>query len=274
MPGIPDSDKADNMKRITDSIQIHVPFTMLYESLLDLFIEHGLNPEIALDAAALNRFSSTEFNDIAEKLHGNNASITLHAPFIDLSPGSPDPAVRKLARHRFGQFLDLVPIFKPKTIVCHTGYDIKRYWSLKDAWIENSLEMWSWFGNRVSGQGVTLMFENVYEHGPEDILVLIENLENHPVGFCLDTGHQAVFSTTPLESWIDTLSPYLGQLHLHDNCGIQDDHLALGRGNIDFTPVFHHLKTRKEDPPVVTLEPHTEADLWPSLAYLEKMWPW
>ena len=29
-----------------------------------------------------------------------------------------------------------------------------------------------------------------------------------------------------------------------------------------------------EHPPVITLEPHQEDSLEPSLAYLEKIWPW
>jgi hypothetical protein len=38
--------------------------------------------------------------------------------------------------------------------------------------------------------------------------------------------------------------------------------------------LFEYLKGRKADPPIVTIEPHREEDLWPSLEYLEKFWPW
>ena len=39
------------MSRIIQKVQINIPFTMLYETYLDAFIENGLNPEIGLDAA-------------------------------------------------------------------------------------------------------------------------------------------------------------------------------------------------------------------------------
>lgn len=146
---------------------------------------------------------------------------------------------------------------------------------MKDAWVEKSLEMWSWVGAGVRDEGALLMLENVYEQDPADMLVLFENLEKHDVGFCLDTGHHSVFSNVPAEAWVASLGRYLGQLHLHDNHGEQDEHLAMGRGRIDFRMLFSCLKAVKKEPPaVITLEPHTEGDLLPSLEYLEKTWPW
>ena len=118
------------------------------------------------------------------------------------------------------------------------------------------------------------MLENVYEHSPEDILILFENLEKQNVGFCLDTGHQSAFSRTSLTAWLDSLGQYLGQLHLHDNNGKFDDHLAMGKGKINFEAFFKALKAIKIAPPVITLEPHEDGALWPSLEFLEKVWPW
>ncbi|MBU0987023.1 MAG: sugar phosphate isomerase/epimerase [Proteobacteria bacterium] len=262
------------MRHIIEATQVNIPLTMLADVYLDFFVRLGLNPEIGLDCTALERFSLPDVRDIADRLHQNGLSITLHAPFMDLSPGSPDPAIRALTRQRFEQMLKFIPFFKPKTVVCHTAYDGKRYSNLRDPWIENSLELWSWLGTRISAEGGRLMLENVYEDGPEDIRILFENLENQHVGFCLDTGHQAAFSKCSLKTWIDSLGSYLGQIHLHDNCGQQDDHLALGLGTIDFKVFFDYLVTRIKTPPVITLEPHREKDFWPSIHYLEKIWPW
>jgi hypothetical protein len=38
--------------------------------------------------------------------------------------------------------------------------------------------------------------------------------------------------------------------------------------------LFNKLKTMRKKPPIITLEPHEEEHLWPSLEYLEKIWPW
>jgi len=119
-----------------------------------------------------------------------------------------------------------------------------------------------------------MMLENVYDQSPDEMIDLLENLRDVGVGFCLDSGHQAVFSTTPMAGWIASLGPYLRQLHLHDNCGNQDEHLALGRGHIDFPQLFKLLIAFSPARPVITLEPHREEELQPSLKYLETIWPW
>ena len=262
------------IKKIIEKVQVNIPFTMLYESYLERFIEYGLNPEIGLDAVALDRFTATDFSGIAEEFHQNSRTVTLHGPFIDLSAGSPDPAVRRLTRRRLEQLLDLVGLFKPRSVVCHAGYDARRYGYFKDAWLENSLELWSWMAERVSEHGARLMLENVYEPGPEDMQFFFERLNHLQVGFCLDAGHASAFGQADLAAWLDTLGPYLGQLHLHDNSGNADEHLAMGSGMIDFSILFQYLKKNKKSCPIVTLEPHEEKDLWPSLEYLAQQWPW
>ena len=262
------------MTWIKDKVQINIPFRMLWDSYIDRFVELGLNPEIGFDAKALAKFGRHDFNMMAKRLHQHSLTITLHAPFIDLCAGSPDPDIRAITRRRFEQLLEVVPIFQPKSVVCHLGYDLKRYGSFREEWIENSLEIWSWLGEQLKKSGCQLMIENVYEYGPSDMRVIFERLQEQDVGFCLDTGHQAAFSRTPLNGWLDSLGRYLGQLHLHDNRGKMDEHMAIGQGSIDFESFLIALKALRPSPPLIALEPHTAEDLWPSLNYLEKIWPW
>ncbi len=262
------------MKNLIKKVHVNIPFYMLYESYIERFLEYGLNPEIGFDAKDLDRFSLPDFRAIAGRLNKRGLAVTLHGPFMDLSPGSPDPRVRELTRFRFEQLLQLIPIFRPKTLVCHAGYDDKRYWHMMEEWVENCLELWSWLGQAIRREGSLLMLENVYEHDPDNIRIIFERLKGQGVGFCLDTGHQAAFSRIPFEEWLESLGPYLGQLHLHDNNGEKDEHLALGKGRIEFQSFFSRLLAVTKVPPVITLEPHKEEDLWLTLEYLEKIWPW
>ncbi len=257
-----------------EQLQVNIPYQMLKEGYLGKFLEYELNPEIGFDAGALDTVSIPEANAIAKQFHQAGHTITLHGPFMDLSPGSPDPDIREVSRKRFDQLASLVPIFKPLTVVCHTGYDHKRYWAMKEQWTANSLEIWEPLAATFVREGTRLMLENVYEKTPLEILPLIENLKPHNVGFCLDIGHQAVFSTVPLSQWVQSMSRHLQQLHLHDNNGAQDDHWALGLGNINIQRLFKDLDSRKIHPLAVTLEPHREEDLMPSLEYLKPIWPW
>jgi sugar phosphate isomerase/epimerase len=262
------------MHWILKHVHVNIPFTMLKERYLPRFLESAINPEIGFDASALDTYSQKEFEEIALHIHEHALKVTIHAPYMDLSAGSTDPAVRALTRRRFEQVLKAARLFHPLRIVCHAGYDWKRYQYLKERWIEASLNTWEWMAKETRKLGASLMLENVYEQGPEDLSVLLKPLETHGVGFCLDTGHQAAFSTIPLAQWVESLRPFLGQLHLHDNFGKWDDHMALGRGSIDFEALFKSLRKIREEPFPITLEPHQEADLAPSLEYLEKIWPW
>ena len=259
---------------IVKKVHVSVPFEQLVKKYLNRFIQEGINPEIGLDARALDQFSKNDFSQIAKKISSQNLSVTIHGPFIDLSPGSPDILMWDVTKRRFEQVLRIVPIFRAKTLVCHAGYDWKRYYFIREKWIEKSLEMWSWLSSRLADVGTVLTLENVYEYHPEDIKVVFQNMSGKNVGFCFDIGHQSAFSRRSAEHWIKVLGIYINQLHLHDNDGTQDQHKALGTASIDFPAFFKRLHTVRNTPPVVTLEPHQEEDLLPCFEYLQSIWPW
>jgi len=260
---------ADHHKKILSAVQVNIPFRMLVESYLDLFTANRINPEIGLDTDALDNFTKSDFKRIAASISSYRPRITLHGPFIDLSAGSKDPRIREVTRQRLSQILGLIPIFKPVTVVCHAGYDAKRYAFFREEWTQNSLDMWSWFAGQLNTQGVRLMLENVYEKDPKDLLVLVKELKRVNAGVCLDIGHLWSFGQSTPELWLDTLGDYIGQFHLHDNDRTFDQHLGMGSGSIDFEPVWRHIRSKKETPPVITLEPHEKEDLLDSLEYLE-----
>ena len=262
------------MRNLIRKIQVNIPFTMLYESYIDIFISNKINPEIGFDAHSLDAYTFDDFKGIAQRVDSAGLRVTLHAPFMDLSAGSSDPEIREITRYRFNQLLSLIPVFRPHSVVFHTGYDQRRYWPIWDTWVENSIETWTMIGETLRQSDTRLMLENVYENAPEEILVFFKKLMPLGVGFCLDTGHHCVFSEYSLATWLNVLGPFIGQLHLHDNSGNNDDHLALGEGKVDFKFLFEFMAKCGITPSVITLEPHREEDLWPSLEYLKRVWPW
>jgi sugar phosphate isomerase/epimerase len=159
-------------------------------------------------------------------------------------------------------------------VVCHTGWDHRRYLELREAWLERSLGLWRWFARSLRNAGARVMLENVYERSPEELLGCCTPLRDLGAGVCLDTGHLSAFGESPLEHWLDVLMQDIGQLHLHDNRGEQDEHLAPGRGVVDFPLLFERLLAGKTDRPVITLEPHREEALRQGIDYLETVWPW
>jgi len=268
------SSRADNyspaQQRILRRVQANIPMTMLMEPCWQDFVfALGVNPEIGLDATALDRYGESEFRDIAEKLHGRGLSITIHGPFMDLSPGSPDPLIREVTGRRFRQLLGAVKILQPRAVVCHAGYDAARYAFIREQWLAASIGTWQWLATALAGRGSRLMLENVYEKSPDDLLAILENFSTELVGCCLDVGHQSVFSPAPLSEWLNRLGPWIKELHLHDNNGDYDAHLPIGRGSIDFTPVTEFLASCAPVP-ILTLEQHREEDLRTTLEQLTR----
>lgn len=260
------------MTPIIEKVYVNVPFAMLHATYLDFVLENRVNPEIGLDAKALDSVPDTVFAECADRLGRGGVNVTFHGPFFDLSPGSTDPEIRAVTRRRFEQVLHLVPLFLPKAVVCHAGYEKYRYGYMRASWMEKSVETWRWFSEKLNELGSRLVLENVYEQAPEDLFPLFEELEG--VGFCLDVGHQAVFGRSALMAWLSVLGPHLRHLHLHDNHGDMDTHLALGNGSVNLPLLFEYFRKNEGVRPLIALEPHVQEDLWPSISYLEANWPW
>jgi sugar phosphate isomerase/epimerase len=122
------------MSDLRRRVQVCTTFTMLQEGLLDHFIRHRLNPEIGIDAEAIERYSPQDFAEVADALRRHGLTVTLHAPFVDLCAGSPDPAIRAVTRRRFEELTELVPLFQPRSVVAHAGYDWQRYDYFRKIW--------------------------------------------------------------------------------------------------------------------------------------------
>jgi len=251
---------------ILAQVHVNLPWKFL-PNYLEMVLEMRMNVEIGLEAEQLDEVPRTLFRSVAEKLHQRGCRITLHGPFWDLCPGSSDVLIRQLSQFRLQQLYDLVEIFQPIQVVCHTGFDPRHHGIHREFYRERSLAIWEPLVARAERSKVPLLLENVWEYGPELHGELFAALKSPYCRFCLDVGHQHSFSKTSLAKWVEALGDYLNEIHVHDNRGIHDEHLPVGHGSIDFAMLFRLLRARTINP-LITLEPHREEDLAESLAGL------
>jgi sugar phosphate isomerase/epimerase len=259
--------------RLLERVQVNAPYRQLVDEYLELFVKYSINPEIGFDAPALDTYSEAAMVEVARLMAENGRTVTFHGPFMDLAPGGLDETIRKATVQRLQQTLELVPLFGPRSVVFHAGYDASRYHAHREEWLSSSLATWEVLTKVAEDMGVVIHLENVYEQTPEMILALIEKMSSEYLCFCLDMGHMNVFGEVPLSEWLDALGPYIKEVHLHDNDGLSDAHAPIGSGTVPFEELFQYLRN-KEMKPLVTLEPHEEATLWKSLESLELLWPW
>ncbi len=254
---------------ITARYFIHVPFDILSKR-LDWIIANRFQPEIGLEGDTLYVTPPEEFSRVAIALQRAKLSCTLHAPFFDLAPGAFDHHILKATRKKLRLAFNLIPIFYPRSIVCHLNYEENKHGYKHDQWFEQALETWRRLLPTASHFQTFLMLENTYEMTPATHLAMFEEIDSPWCRFCLDVGHATAFAKGTWHDWLPTLQPWLGQIHLHDNNGLTDEHLPVGHGTIDFKGLFDFLNKQKPQL-IMTLEPHSEEHLWQTLENLSGM---
>ncbi len=240
-------------------VQVHIPYPVLDRRFKDV-LKAGINPEVFVDGRSLDRMRSARVKEIGEGLRERGLSVTLHGPFMELSPGSPDEKIRLITMERYRQTFEVVSLLRPATVVLHAGYDDRSFdWDV-DLWLDRSLRTWPEFVREAERLGTVIALENVFEEDPGPIKRLVQSLDSPNLGVCLDAGHLNLFSRVGLEEWFCELGAKIEEVHLHDNNGLRDDHLPVGEGSIDFQ-MFFTLLDRYSNDPVYTIEPHGEGAL-------------
>ena len=243
---------------------VHVPFHRI-EEFLPFIKAKRINLEIFISSDSLDSIDNSHLIGLKEKLD-YNPSLTIHAPFMDLSPAAVDSKVRDVTIERFEGVFDIAQVLKPKAIVFHSGYEKWKYALKVDVWLENSLRTWRCFSRRAEDLGVKIVIENIFEDEPTNLRLLMEEMSSEYFGLCFDTGHFNLFSRIPLAEWLVQLKAYILELHLHDNDKSSDAHLAIGDGTFDFDTLFETLDDKEL---IYTIEGHTKEDVIKSLERLK-----
>lgn len=253
-------------------INVHIPFRRVFEH-LDAIREHALDLEIYVSADDLESADQGSFERLAKALD-YSPRLSVHAPFMDLSPGAIDPGIREVTVGRYRQALEFCEILRPevpKVMVCHSGYDRWRFNGHRDIWRDGWCRTWEALRDHAEKAGVRIAIENIFDETPEPLASLMEMLPAEQVGICFDTGHFNLFSGVPLSDWVSQLGPRIIATHLHDNFGKKDDHMPVGTATFDFPAYFRLLKAGRYSP-IFTIETHDRKRIEESLANTRKIW--
>lgn len=243
---------------------VHVPYQRM-EEFLPFIRSQRLNLEIFISSDSLDSMDSSHLIGLRERLDYAPA-LTIHAPFMDLSPAAVDSRIREVTVERFKSVFGIAEILSPKSIVFHSGYEKWKYALKADLWLEYSLRTWRLFSKRAEDLGVKIVIENIFEDEPRNLRMLMEEMSSEYFGLCFDTGHFNLFSRVPLSEWLAEVQAYILELHLHDNDRSSDAHLAIGDGTFDFDTLFDTLGDKDL---IYTIEGHTREDVLRSLERLK-----
>jgi len=240
------------------------------QSFLDLLFSLDLAPEFAIIGPHLDCLDRTEVARVREILVQKQLRPTVHAPFFDLNVGALDPVVRGITYQRLSQALEFAGGINAKLMVVHPGFDCWRYPGLDTRWTQLAVEFFPALLEQAEQYDCRLALENIYEASPNTLVDVVNKVDSPWLGHCFDVGHWQLFNVEyGMADWLQTIQPKLFHMHLHDNLGCDDDHLPIGEGAINFTPLIDLLSSLPTAPSI-TLEAHKPEHLQRSLKNLRE----
>jgi len=222
-------------------IFVHLPLSM-YDEYRDAVLGMPAGLELLVDHEALAPERRGRLAEIAVELREAQIPCRFHAPFRDLRPAGHDPEAVALARRRIEAVLELAPDFGVRSIVAHPAWDPRGDALEREEWLDRATAFWTALAPAMEAAAVRVDLENIFDTDPSLLSDLLLRLSSRPFAFLLDTGHFHAYSTASLETWLEALGPKLVALHVHDNGGALDEHLALGRGSFPWTRLFAGLE--------------------------------
>lgn len=192
-----------------------------------------------------------------------NPQLTLHGPFLDLNPMAFDSQIQQVTMNRYEQAYEAARRLGAKKLILHSGFLPSVYFL--EGWAERMADFYNRFLEHKTDE-IQIVMENVLDPQPEPMAEVAERVQHPAFGICLDVGHAHSYLEVPLEQWIDILKPYITHMHLHDNWGDRDSHLAVGDGSIPWTAVQPLLVNGVE----YTLECRTKEDIRKSVEILQE----
>ena len=173
--------------------------------------------------------------------------ISFHAPFADrIDITALDANSRAAAVHELVVACEAAAVMGVSNIVLHPGPE-RSGRPPENEFLDrmrNAAESLNIVAERCHKLNVHLVLENMLPHllfgHINDMLYLLGSIRNCEVGACLDTGH--AFLARELGTVVHKLSGHLHLVHVNDNRGDRDEHLAPGEGHIDWPWLLYELK--------------------------------
>ena len=222
----------------------------------------GIGVEVFFNNNIIDEVDPNEVKELGGQFRERGIRCTVHAPFMDLSPGGFDKKIVAASRERLKKAVELAQRLSALGAVCHPGFDKWRFQGNEQLWLDTSIETWSEV-LKEADKSFPIMLENIFEDEPATLVTLFSYFKDKNLWFCFDTGHFNLFSRVSVEEWLLPLADRLKEFHLHDNHGKSDEHLPIGAGTFPFRSLKQLIKQVKN--PIFTLEPHGETVLGESI---------
>jgi sugar phosphate isomerase/epimerase len=247
------------------------------QACVDLAVEYDLGIEIMAFAFPdmLDgdwRVALQRHKDLLRPVRG---LITLHGPFMDMAPGSPDPRIKQITIERYQHSIRIAAEAGAEVIIFHANFIAAIHnIEYRIGWHKRNLDFWEAMAEYAGRYGVTIAVENMWEFDPDIICDVLKEIDHPYLRACLDVGHAHLFRNEDIsfESWLATVQPWLVHTHINNNDGKIDVHRGLHDGVLDYDYVLDMIRALPNQP-TITLEMDNVEDMKASLSYLHLVHP-
>lgn len=186
-----------------------------------------------------------------KQLSNFNGKISIHGVFQDIFIHSNDRKIAELSKNRVIESMEIAQELKACQIVFHGNFNpLVRYQNYVQSWTDRNASFWSELLDQFN---IRILLENVWEPDPAIFRLLLDELNHSRFGVCFDIGHAKIYSRVSIAEWFSSLGKDISYIHLSDNSGEKDQHLAIAQGNIDWKE-FSGLVNRYAVNPEIVLE--------------------
>jgi sugar phosphate isomerase/epimerase len=192
--------------------------------------------------------------------------ISLHGPIMDIIPHAVDEDIRKIVMRRVTTTMRVAELLGVKRVVFHTGINpVVTAPNYYKNICKQQAKFWNEVLDKFKQQIICL--ENMWEPDHKILKMILKYTKNDRLKICFDVAHAQVYGKISYKQWFSKLSEYIVHLHLNDNSGKYDEHLAIGDGSIDWKTVMGEIDKLETNPRVVIEMPELDK-IKKSLKYL------
>ena len=182
-----------------------------------------------------------------DMLESFNLKYSIHAPFMDVNIAALQEKSRTNSIEQIKASIDLANKINAEAVVVHPGFATflaNKYFL--DTVYEYANESIKELGDYGKDLGVMTTIENMPSFNGmlyknlEDLHELLVSLD---MSMTLDIGHANHAGYAPDEMIFDSIK----HVHMHDNFGDDDAHLAFGEGSIDLKGIINRLEEKNYD---------------------------
>jgi sugar phosphate isomerase/epimerase len=195
---------------------------------LDLFIE----PEAATP-------ENIDVDRVGRLLAIHNLGVVGHTAWY-LPIGSPIKTLRRAAIEEASLTFPILQALGAPYVTIHGHWGSAKLYSLDEA-IAKQVESLKELVDRAARYNLSIMYEPVPDQ--RDSIKAMQTILDYVPGLKLhiDIGHANLYGKKPAD-YITALHERLVHIHLHDNKGVDDQHLPMGCGSINWEQTIAALK--------------------------------